>query len=471
MTATEPHIAPDTPTTTIDAEYTRLRSAADNGAMHGHDDRRRALRALRDMLVTSTSDAETALAADLGKSAIESWMTEIGFTIGQIDHALDHLDHWARPRRVRLQMTLRPGSARIVPTPLGLVGIIAPWNYPLQLTLAPLVAAITAGNTAMVKPSELAPATSAFLADRLPAVVGDHVGVVTGGVEPTSAMLEHRFDHMFYTGGARVARVVATAAARHLTPTTLELGGKSPAIVTESADLRIAARRIAWGRFVNAGQTCVAPDYVLVPRHLRDGLVQHLVDAVGDLYGPDPSASEDYGKIINTHHLSRLVGYLSEDGAGQVVIGGSADPDRCHLDPTVVIDPDPSCALMTDEIFGPILPVVTYDDLDDAIAQIRSRPHPLALYLFSTNDDQIAQVTARTTSGGMLVNHTLLHLAAEDLPFGGVGESGMGAYHGQVGFDTFSHLRSVMRRPMRPDPSLMYPPYGPLARRLLRRLF
>lgn len=471
MTTTDPRLAPDTPRDVLIADHARLREAADAGALAGLDERRRVLVSMRDMLVTGTADAEAALAEDLRRSATEAWMTEVGFTIGQIDHALDHLEHWARPRRVRLGLTLRPGRARVVPTPRGLVGIIAPWNYPLQLTLAPLVAAIAAGNTAVVKPSELAPATSALLSRWIPDYLGEHVAIVTGGAEPTATMLEQRFDHLFYTGGSRVARIVAAAAARDLTPTTLELGGKSPAIITRSADLRIAARRIAWGRFVNAGQTCVAPDHVFVPREQRDELVNHLRTAITDMYGADPSTSPDYGRIISGQHLARLSGYLAEPDAGTVVVGGTTEAGTRYMAPTIVIDPNPNSSMMTEEIFGPILPVVAYDHLDDVIADVRSRPHPLALYLFSTSEDDIEHVTARTTSGGMLVNHTLLHLAAEDLPFGGVGESGMGSYHGQWGFDAFSHLRAVMYRPMRPDPSVMYPPYGTLTARLLRRLF
>jgi aldehyde dehydrogenase (NAD+) len=449
---------------------TGVRAAA--GSLDTVDRRRDVLARLRDLLVDAADALADALAGDLGKSATEAWTTEIGFTIRQIDHIERHLDRWTRPRRVRLSATLRPGRASVVPRPLGTVCIIAPWNYPVQLTLAPLAAALAAGNTAVVKPSEVAPATEALLASLLTERLGDVVGVVTGGVAASTSLLEHRFDHIFYTGNGRVGRIVMRAASEHLTPVTLELGGKSPAIVTGSADVAIAARRLAWGKFVNAGQTCVAPDHVLVERHLEDRLVAALRTEIDRFFGGDPAHSADFGRIVNAHHHDRLTRFIdgSDASNGVVAVGGAHDRERLHIDPTVLVGTARSSPVMDEEIFGPILPVLAVDDLEDAIAVVRSRPHPLALYLFSTDDTERQRVLEGTSSGGLVVNHTLLHLAVEDLPFGGVGESGMGAYHGRTGFDTFSHLRPVLDRPNHPDPRLLYPPYGRWKQRILRRL-
>ena len=448
----------------------RVQRGAAQRALHDLDVRRTVLGQLETFLIQHTDTLTDALQSDLGKSPTEAWSTEIGFTVNQIRQAIGNLSRWSAPRKVRVPLKMRPGRAYITPQPLGAVCIIAPWNYPLQLTLAPLVAALAAGNTAVVKPSELAPATESVLSAHLEHFVGDHVAVVTGGADTVTELLTHRFDHIFYTGNGRVGRIVMSAAARHLTPVTLELGGKSPAVVTANADVDVAARRIAWGKFINAGQTCVAPDHVLVERSVRDRFVDQLRHSINRFFGDDPIESADYGRIVNAHHLDRLMRLLDDPGAGQLVVGGNADPTTRYLAPTVLLDTAEDSALMDDEIFGPILPVISFEHLDEAIDAIGSRPHPLALYVFSRDRHETASVLERTVSGGALVNHTLLHLAVDDLPFGGVGDSGMGAYHGIAGFDTFSHLRSVYHRPTKPDPKIMYPPYGALKRRILRRL-
>lgn len=454
----------------ITAIVHEMRSAAQRGILRGIEQRRNALDRLQTAIEIERDALSEALGEDLGKSPVEAWTTEIGFTLGQIAHAKRHLARWSKPRRVPLKLQLRPGRAQVVPTPLGTVCVIAPWNYPMQLVLAPVVAAIAAGNTVVAKPSEVAPATEAVLTRMLRQHLSDVIGVVTGGAEQTSALLAERFDHIFYTGNGRVGRIVMKAAAEHLTPVTLELGGKSPAIVTDTADIRISARRIAWGKFINAGQTCVAPDHVLVLDSVADTFIDELRSAVTEFFGDDPMSSPDFGRIVNQHHHHRLISLLPETASTQIVMGGDHDSAKRYIAPTVVDHVTDDSPLMDDEIFGPILPIIRVHDLDDAIERVRSRPHPLALYLFSRDDSDREAVLSRTSSGGLLVNHTLLHLAAEDLPFGGVGESGMGAYHGQAGFDVFSHLRPVMDRPMRPDPSLLYPPYGRIKRRLLERL-
>ncbi len=429
------------------------------------------LRQLKRLLEENDERISAALAADLGKSPIESFTTETSFVIGEVEHALEHLGAWMQPIRVRVPLTLRPGNARVIRQPLGVVLIMAAWNYPLHLTLAPLVGALAAGNTAVLKPSEAAPATSAMIAELVPRYLdGRVVQVIEGGVEQTTAVLAERFDHILYTGGGAVAHIVMRAAAEHLTPVTLELGGKSPAIVAADADLDVAARRITWGRFTNAGQTCVAPDYVLVVRSVEDQLLGAVLRSVHDFYGENPQTSPDYGRIINDRHFDRLVGLLEAGGYEAVVTGGSSDRDTRYLAPTVLAGVDPAAAVMSEEIFGPILPVVPVESLDEAVAFVTARPHPLALYLFTEDGPTAERVIERTRSGGVAVNHTMIQLAVPDLPFGGIGASGIGAYHGEAGFDRFSHRRAVLTKATKPDPSVSYPPYKRWKEAILRRV-
>ncbi|HET9547721.1 MAG TPA: aldehyde dehydrogenase family protein [Desertimonas sp.] len=449
----------------------RLRDAAAAGLMESEQARVTQLRQLKRLLEENDERISAALAADLGKSPIESFTTETSFVIGEVEHALEHLGAWMQPIRVRVPLTLRPGNARVIRQPLGVVLIMAAWNYPLHLTLAPLVGALAAGNTAVLKPSEAAPATSAMIAELVPRYLdGRVVQVIEGGVEQTTAVLAERFDHILYTGGGAVAHIVMRAAAEHLTPVTLELGGKSPAIVAADADLDVAARRITWGRFTNAGQTCVAPDYVLVVRSVEDQLLGAVLRSVHDFYGENPQTSPDYGRIINDRHFDRLVGLLEAGGYEAVVTGGSSDRDTRYLAPTVLAGVDPAAAVMSEEIFGPILPVVPVESLDEAVAFVTARPHPLALYLFTEDGPTAERVIERTRSGGVAVNHTMIQLAVPDLPFGGIGASGIGAYHGEAGFDRFSHRRAVLTKATRPDPSVSYPPYKRWKEAILRRV-
>jgi aldehyde dehydrogenase (NAD+) len=366
---------------------------------------------------------------------------------------------------------LRPGSARILPQPLGTVLVIAPWNYPVQLLLGPLVPALAAGNTVVLKPSEVAGATAEVLAELIPRYLDERaVQVVTGGVEETTELLTHRFDHIFYTGNGTVGRIVMEAASRHLTPVTLELGGKSPAIVTRSADVAVSARRVAWGKFINAGQTCVAPDYVLVDEQVHDEFVAELGASISSFFGDDPQQSPDYGRIVNERHHARLTGLLDRGGYDAVAVGGGHDVGERYIAPTVLTGVKPDAAVMDDEIFGPILPVLPYAELDDAIAFVNDRPQPLALYVFASRSTDIDRVVDRTTAGGVTVNHTLLHVSVPELPFGGVGASGIGAYHGEAGFRVFSHAKPVLQRSTKPDPSIAYPPYTTLKQKILRKL-
>jgi aldehyde dehydrogenase (NAD+) len=447
----------------------RARAAFERGVTRPVAWRERQLDGLLRLLEEGEQELVDALATDMGKPRLEGWSTDLGVTAAEIKVLRKNVDRWARPRRVSLPLVALPGRGRIHPEPLGVVLVIAPWNYPVQLLLEPLAAALAAGNAVVAKPSELAPATSAALARLLRRHLDpDGVQVVEGGPDAASALLEERFDHIFFTGSTRIGRVVMEAAAKHLTPVTLELGGKTPTVVHRSANLDVAGRRIAWGKFLNAGQTCIAPDYVLVDRTVQDELVESIRTAVRQFYGDDPQASPDYARIVNDGHFRRLTGLLAD--AGTVAVGGASDEGERYLPPTVVLDPPADAAVMQEEIFGPVLPVVAVDSVEEAIESITAKPKPLALYVFADDEAVVDQVLDRTSSGGACVNHTLVHITPPDLPFGGVGDSGTGRYHGRSGFDTFSNLKSVLRKPTRPDPRLLYPPYTRTKEKVIRRV-
>lgn len=448
----------------------RLRSTFESGRTRPIEWRITQLKALRTLLTEGEPELSAALAADLGKSAIEGFVTEIAFTRAELDFTLQHLRGWLRPEKVHVPVKQQPGQARIHRDPLGVVLIIGPWNYPVQLVLAPLIGAIAAGNAAVIKPSEVAPNCSRALATLVPRYLdSEAIAVVEGAVPETTALLDERWDHIFYTGNGSVGRVVMTAAAKHLTPVTLELGGKSPTIVDRSANLEVAAKRIAWGKYINAGQTCVAPDYVLVDRRVEGPLTARLRDAVRQFYGTDPRESGDYGRIINDKHFARLARLIEDDGAGEVLYGGERDEAARYFAPTAVRAPEASSPIMQEEIFGPILPIIAVDDVDAAIEFVNAREKPLALYVFAEDADVAARVVNNTAAGGVCVNATVFHLAVPGLPFGGVGESGMGAYHGRATFETFSHAKSVLNKPTAIDPSIAYPPYQGIKAKLLRR--
>ncbi|WP_406010668.1 aldehyde dehydrogenase family protein [Streptomyces sp. NBC_00637] len=426
----------------------RLRATFRTGRTRPVGRRTEQLRRLRDLLTERGADLADALHADLGKSSAEAYRTEIDFTVREIDHTLDHLDEWLRPEPAPVPAHLgADATAWTRFDPLGVVLVIAPWNYPAQLLLAPLVGALAAGNTVVVKPSELAPATSAALARLLPAYLDtDTVAVVEGGIPETTALLAERFDHIFYTGNGTVGRVVLRAAAEHLTPVTLELGGKSPAFVDRDTDLPVVADRLARGKFLNAGQTCVAPDYVLTDPGTAAALEPLLIRAVETLYGTDPQASTAYGRIVNERHFDRLAALLD---SGRIVVGGGSDRTDKYLAPTVLADVDPASPVMREEIFGPILPIVTVDGLDEAITFINDRDKPLALYVFTESGETRERIADETSSGGLGYGLPLAHLTVSDLPFGGVGESGMGNYHGRYSIETFSHRKAVLEKPLR----------------------
>ncbi|MHA7280146.1 aldehyde dehydrogenase family protein [Arthrobacter sp. MDT2-2] len=440
----------------------------DSGATRRAAWRRDQLRALLRLLAEREDELTGALEEDLGKSRTEGFLSEVVVVRAEARYALKHLDRWMAPERIAVPGGLQPGRAWSQARSLGVVLIIGPWNYPLNLVLAPLVGALAAGNAAVLKPSELAAATSRVLARLVPEYLDrEAVAVVEGGAEVSTDLLAQPFDHVFYTGGERVGKIVMKAAAEHLTPVTLELGGKSPAVVV-GGDLRTAARRIVHGKFLNAAQTCVAPDYVLTTPAAAPILADALAAAVRDFYGSDPRTSGDYGRIINEHHFDRLVGLM--DG-GTVVSGGRHERAERYIEPTVLRHVDPGSALMQEEIFGPLLPILEVADLDEAIRFIGARPHPLAAYLFSDSDEHLRTFTDRVHAGGLAHNVCTIQLAVPGLPFGGVGASGTGSYHGRQSFETFSHVQPVFSKPTGVDTlRLAYPPFGPIKRRLLRRL-
>ncbi len=400
----------------------------------------------------------SALHADLGKCPAEAYATEVGFTLMEASHTIRNLKRWARPRRATAPVVNMPCSCRVEPEPYGVALIMSPWNYPFQLTLAPLIAALAAGNTAVVKPSAYAPATSAalkrLLEDCFPE---EYVAVFEGGREANTALLAQKFDYIFFTGSVEVGKTVMEAASRHLTPVTLELGGKSPCVVCADADIPSAARRIVFGKTVNSGQTCVAPDYVLAHRSVLGRLAEEMKKCIAQFYGEAPLSNSEYARMVNHKHFDRVAGYLKD---GQVFAGGGCDEAALKIEPTILLGAHPDSPVMREEIFGPVLPVLPFDSEEEAARFINSRPKPLAFYLFTTSRKTERELLDRVSAGGCCVNDTIMHLVAPSLPFGGVGESGMGHYHGCWGFDTFTHWRGVMRKANRPEIPLRYPPYG-----------
>ena len=455
-----------TPLDQIPTIVAAARRAADSGRTRAVEWRVATLRALKRLVVEREAQLLDALAADFGKPRLEAWATEIGFILSDIDHTLANMHQWMKADKVPTPVAFKPGSSYIVPEPVGVVCVIAPWNYPVQLLLLPMVAAISAGNAVVGKPSELAPHADAVVAQLIRDLGDAAVGVVQGGVAETTELLTQRFDHILYTGNGRVARIVMRAAAENLTPVTLELGGKSPAIVSRNANIAVAARRIAWGKFVNSGQTCIAPDYVLVERSVHDQLVAELGKQITAFYGDDPQRSPDFARIVNEPHFHRLEKLLH---SGVVAHGGDSDVDTRYIAPTVLTGITRHDPVMGEEIFGPILPIIAVDSLDEAVTFVNADDKPLALYTFSEHEDDNNFVLHGATSGGACVNGTLMHISNPNLPFGGVGESGMGAYHGKFGFDTFSHRRGIHTRSTKLDPAMLYPPYTAKKERLIRK--
>jgi aldehyde dehydrogenase (NAD+) len=426
------------------------------------------LTALEQMMHECEQEFMDALKADLGKHHQEAWTTEISYVASDAAYSRKRLKRWTKKKRVRTPMLGQPGKSWLQPEPLGVVLIIGAWNYPLQLTLAGLAAAIAAGNCAVVKPSELAPATSDVIARRVPEYLdGDCVKIVEGAVPETTALLELPWDHILYTGGGNVGRIVMAAAAKHLTPVTLELGGKSPCVVMPDADLKTTARRIAWGKFTNAGQTCIAPDYVLVDAETKKKLIPLLRQAVTEMFGDNPEESDSFGRIVSDRHFERIAGLIE---SGEAVIGGQINAATKYIAPTVLTNVSADSPIMQDEIFGPILPVLVVEDLEAAIRYIRASDKPLAAYIFTKDANAESRFLKKVSCGNTCVNDTMMFMMVDELPFGGVGPSGMGNYSGEHGFRTFSHMKAVMKRGWWPDVALRYAPFTEGKFKMLRKL-
>lgn len=417
-----------------------------------------ALLKLKAALKSRESEFNEALRQDLRKSEFESYGAELGFIFEEINHTVRYLKKWMKPRRVPTPMMHWPSQSQVYSEPKGVVLVLGPWNYPMQLIFAPVVGAIAAGNCVIIKPSEIARHSEEFICKLVSETFPKEFMVaLPGGLEETKEILLEKFDHIFFTGSTVVGRLVMLAAANNLTPITLELGGKSPCIVDEIKELDIAAKRIVWGTYFNAGQTCVSPDYLLVKRSMKDRLIAAMKKALIDFYGPDPKASPDFGRIIDDRHFDRLSGLLK---GANVLVGGETDKRLRYIAPTIIDGVSLDSPCMADEIFGPILPVFEYDTLEGALDFIANRPTPLSCYIFSDDQSLIDQVIKRVPFGGGCINNTLIHLAVPELPFGGVGTSGIGAYHGHKSFEVFSHFKSIVKTPWYLDLWLKYPPYS-----------
>lgn len=452
----------------IPAVVRRLRDTFATGRTRSVEWRKEQLRALGRLMSENEAAIAEALEKDLGRSPFEAWLADIASTAGEAEFAAKNVGKWMKRKHRLLEMSQLPGRGWVEYEPFGTVLVIGAWNFPFALTLGPAVGAIAAGNAVVLKPSEVAPASSALMAELVPRYLdNDAIAVIEGDGAVSQELIAQGFDHLIFTGGTEIGRRVYEGAATHLTPVTLELGGKSPVIVAADADLQVAAKRIAWTKLINSGQICIAPDYVLADASIRDRLVDELRKAVDTFEAGNAGGK----RIVNERHFNRLANALAAT-KGKVAVGGETDAVNLKIQPTVVVDPDPAEPLMTDEIFGPILPVVTVQNLDEAITFVNSRPKPLAAYLFAKAKAVQERVIKEVPAGGMLINHLLFHFATHKLPFGGVGPSGMGAYHGKFGFETFSHRKSVMAKPTRPDlTAMIYPPYTEKAWKLARKLF
>ncbi|OXM16956.1 aldehyde dehydrogenase [Paenibacillus herberti] len=452
----------------VDTMLAEHRSYFESGSTRSIDFRITQLNRLGDAIRKYEQPLLEAVYKDLHKAPAEAYMSEIGLTMGSIKEMAKKLRRWAKPERVRSSLFHLPAKSRIYREPYGTVLIIGPFNYPFHLLVEPLVGAIAAGNCAVLKPSENTPHVSAVVRDMIEDTFEpSYIRVVEGEKETVTALIESNFDYIFFTGSVPVGRIVMAAAAKNLVPVTLELGGKSPAIVERSADLKITAQRMIWGKLINAGQTCIAPDYVLVEKSVKQELIRHLGEAITAFYGTDPSKAE-FGRIVNERQFDRLADILLRDQE-QIVFGGKRDREGLYIEPTLLDSDFHSSASMEDELFGPLLPIIGVDNIDEAIKLVNSRPKPLALYLFTDNGDVTDKVLESCSFGGGSVNDTLSHLVNTNLPFGGVGNSGIGAYHGRHSYELFSHRKSVVLRTFKLSNSFMFPPYGPEKLKLIKR--
>jgi aldehyde dehydrogenase (NAD+) len=449
---------------------TSLRSYFKSGATQTYEFRLNQLKRLKQVVIDHEKELYQALYADLKKTDEDAWATEVGFFLSELNYTIEHLKSWMQPTTVATNLVNQPSTSFTVQEPLGVVCIIAPWNYPFQLLFTPLIGAIAGGNCAVLKPSEFAPATATVMGKIINSLFPDNYILYIEGEGATvlpKLLTENRFDHIFYTGSTLVGKIIYKYAAEQLVPVTLELGGKSPAVITSDANIRVAARRLASPKFSNCGQMCIAPDYVLVPTELKDAFIKELIIAIQAFYGEDAEASEHYGKIINDKQWLRLTSYLAD---GEIVYGGKSSREKLFIEPTIMTGVHADAKIMQDEIFGPILPIITYQSNEEALAIIEKNPNPLAFYVFTENKVDEQYWLTNVPSGGACVNNATMHITNHELPFGGRGFSGTGGYHGKQSFTTFTHTKSVLKTPTWIDPGFKYPPYkgkGWLLKRLI----
>jgi aldehyde dehydrogenase (NAD+) len=446
-----------------------LRAYFKTGATQSYEFRLSQLKRLKQVVIEHEKELYQALYADLKKTDEDAWATEVGFFLSELNYTMEHLKAWMQPTTVATNLVNQPSTSFTVQEPLGVVCIIAPWNYPFQLLFTPLIGAIAGGNCAVLKPSEFAPATAKVMGKIIHTLYPNNYILYMEGEGATvlpPLLTENRFDHIFYTGSTLVGKIIYKYAAEQLVPVTLELGGKSPAVITSDANIRVAARRLASPKFSNCGQMCIAPDYVLVPTELKDAFIKELIIAIQAFYGADAEAAEHYGKIINDKQWLRLTSYLTE---GEIVYGGKSNRENLFIEPTIMTDVHADAKIMQDEIFGPILPIITYQSNEEALAVIQKNPNPLAFYVFTENKVDEQYWLTNVPSGGACVNNATMHITNHELPFGGRGFSGTGGYHGKQSFTTFTHTKSVLKTPTWIDPSFKYPPYKGKAW-LLKRL-
>ena len=438
------------------------------GKTYSYEFRKEQLDKLRTSIKSHEQELLDALKKDLNKPAFEAYGTEIGLVLDELSFVRRHLKKWMKPERVHTSLVNFPSKSRIFKDPYGVALIMSPWNYPVLLTLDPLIGAIAAGNCAAVKPSNYSPNVSALIKKMLEEIYpAEYVSVIEGGREANQSLLSQKFDYIFFTGSVKVGKLVMESASHNLTPVSLELGGKSPCIVDETADLELAAKRIVWGKYINAGQTCVAPDYLLVPEKVKEELLEKIVFTIKKFYGPAPQASESFPKIVNMKHYERLMGLM---GSGKVIIGGNGDAKRVQIAPTVLDEVSWDSPVMQEEIFGPILPVLTFSSMKEAMELVNDRPKPLACYYFTRKSERERSLLQKVSFGGGCINDTIMHLVSSHMPFGGVGNSGMGGYHGKDSFDTFSHRKSILKKSSLIDMPLRYPPYKDLYFKMMKMI-
>ena len=426
----------------------------------------RYLKKLKEVILKYEDEICRALRDDLGKSESESYMCEIGLTLSELSYQIKHIKRWSRPKRYRTDIANFCGKSYSVFDPYGVVLVMAPWNYPFMLTMEPLIGAIAAGNCVVAKPSAYSPATSGIIKKILDEVFKEnYVAVVEGGRAENTELLEQKFDYIFFTGGVEVGKLVMEKASRYLTPVSLELGGKSPCIIDKTADLKLAAKRLAFGKYLNLGQTCVAPDYLLIDETIKDEFLSVFISVVKNMYGEKPLENKNYGKMINEKHFKRVMGLINKE---KVVLGGEGKGDELRIEPTILDNVTTEDKVMQEEIFGPILPIITYKDISEAVKFIEERPHPLALYIFSNNKKTQKLFTEKVAFGGGCINDTILHLATSRMGFGGVGNSGMGSYHGIKSFQTFSYEKSILKKYNCIDMPMRYQPYNKFCDRLIK---